>query len=179
MKWEQLDSEYVFESKFLKVRKDVVKLPNGLVMDDYMIVEKKNVSLIVAVDEEKRILLKVEYRYPIDKCLIELPGGTFELGEKDSLKVAKRELLEETGYESDEWELLYANYDYPTKDINQVNIYLAKNIRKVAEQQLDISEEIEYKLVELDKAVEMCMDNSIAVNGSIAGILKVARIYGI
>ena len=48
--------------------------------------------------KEKRIIIKDEYRYPIDKHLIELPGGTFDLGEKDPLAVAKRELLEETGY---------------------------------------------------------------------------------
>ncbi len=34
-----------------------------------------------------------------------------------------------------EWELLFTNYDYPTKDVNQVNIYLAKNIKRVSEQQ--------------------------------------------
>lgn len=142
MEWENLDRKYIVDNEFLKVRQDKVKLPNGLVIDDFFVIEKNNVSLIVAIDEEKRIIIKDEYRYHIDKHLIELPGGTFDLGEADPLGVAKRELLEETGYSSDEWELLFSNYDYPTKDVNQVNVYLAKNIKRVSEQQLDEGEDI-------------------------------------
>ena len=59
--------------------------------------------------------------------------GHFITGETDPLAVAKRELLEETGYSADEWELLFTNYDYPTKDVNQVNIYLAKNIMSLGD----------------------------------------------
>lgn len=179
MKWINLNKKYVLDTKFLKVRQDSVKLPNGFIMEDYYIVEKKNVSLILAIDEETNIILKEEYRYPIDKDLIELPGGTFEIDETNPLEVAKRELLEETGYVAKEWELLFVNYDYPTKDINQVNIYLAKEIQKVSEQNLDITEDIKYRLVPLREAVSMCMNNQICVNGSVAAILKAARMYGI
>lgn len=80
---------------------------------------------------------------------------------------------------ADDWELLFTNYDYPTKDINQVNIYLARDIQKVSEQKLDISEDIKYYFAPLKEAVEMYMNQSICVNGTIAGILKVARIYGL
>ena len=179
MEWENLESQYLVDNEFLKVRQDKVKLPTGDIIDDFFVIERKNVSLIVAIDEEKRIIIKDEYRYPIDKHLIELPGGTFDLGEKDPLAVAKRELLEETGYSADEWELLFTNYDYPTKDVNQVNIYLAKNIKRVSEQPLDMVEDIKFSFVRLEKAVSMCMDNTICVNGTVAAILKTARIYGV
>lgn len=179
MEWENLERQYLVDNEFLKVRQDKVKLPTGDIIDDFFVIERKNVSLIVAIDEEKRIIIKDEYRYPIDKHLIELPGGTFDLGEKDPLAVAKRELLEETGYSADEWELLFTNYDYPTKDVNQVNIYLAKNIKRVSEQQLDLGEDIKFSFVPLEKAVSMCMDNTICVNGTVAAILKTARIYGV
>lgn len=179
MSWKKISSKYVLDSKWLKVRQDSVELPNGKVMDDYFIIENKNVSLIVAINNKNEIILKSEYRYPINKDLIELPGGTFELDENNPLEVAKRELLEETGYVSDDWELLFRNYDYPTKDINQVNIYLAKDIKKVSEQNLDESEEILFEFVPLVKAVDMCMNNIIEVNGTIAGIFKTAKIFGV
>lgn len=179
MFWKKLSSRYILNSKWLKVRMDSVELPNGVIMDDYYVVENNNVSLVVAVNDNNEILLKEEYRYAIDEHLTELPGGTFELNECDPLVVAQRELLEETGYVSDQWELLYTNYDYPTKSTNHVNIYLAKGIRKVADQKLDISEEIDLKLVPIQEAVNMCMNNTIKVNGSIAGILKAARLLGL
>ncbi len=179
MEWENLGRQYLVDNEFLKVRQDKVKLPNGVIIDDFFVIEKKNVSLIVAMDEEERIIIKDEYRYPINKHLIELPGGTFDLGETNPLDVAKRELLEETGYSADEWELLFTNYDYPTKDVNQVNIYLAKGIKRVSDQQLDMGEDIKYRFIPLEKAVSMCMDNTICVNGTVAAILKTARIYGV
>lgn len=173
MKWKCLNSKYLINSKWLKVRKDEVELPNGLIMDDYFVIEKKNVALIVAMDKEERVILKKEYRYAIDKELIELPGGTCENESDNPLDVAKRELLEETGYKSDNWGFLGMLYDYPTKDTNTVSVYVAKNIYKVAEQELDISEEIIFDFVPIKEAVRMCLENEIQVNGSVAALLKV------
>lgn len=178
-KWTQLNSHYVLDTKWLKVRQDEVRLPCGAECDDYFIIERNNVALIVAIDEDQNIILKEEYRYPIDKTLIEIPGGTFEPGENDGLDVAKRELLEETGYESSEWELLFTNYDYPTKDVNTVSIYLAKNAKQVSSQQLDEGEDIRFFKVPLKEALQMCMENKIQVNGSMAAILMTARKYGL
>ena len=171
--WRKISSEYALNSKWIKVRKDTVELPNGHIMDDYFIIEKKDVALIAALDSENKILLKEEYRYPIDDNLIELPGGTLEDGETDPLISAERELLEETGYASDEWELLACNYDYPAKEANRVYIFCARNVKKVAEQKLDISESIEYKFIPIEEAVELCRRNEIKVNGTVSGILLV------
>jgi len=90
----------------------------------------------------------------------------------DPLDVAKRELLEETGYESNDWDFLGMLYDYPTKDTNTISLYMAKNIYKVAEQKLDISEDITFEFVPIKEAIRMCIDNEIQVSGSIAALMK-------
>lgn len=174
--WKQLDSKYVLDTRWLKVRKDAVELPNGVILDDYYIVEQNNVSLVVALNDKNEILLKREYRYPVNRELVELPGGTFEKSEKDPMEVAKRELLEETGYAGEQWELLSCNYDFPTKEVGRVYLFLARNVKKVAEQKLDISEDIRLELVPFERAIEMCITNEIAVNSTMAGILKAAQI---
>ena len=56
---------------------------------------------------------------------------------------------------------------------------MTKNIKRVSEQQLDLGEDIKFSFVPLEKAVSMCMDNTICVNGTVAAILKTARIYGV
>lgn len=168
--WKKLSSTQVVHNKWVKLRKDTVKLPNGIILDDYYLFEKNDVALIVAVDEQNCIILKKEYRYPVNEVLYELPGGMIEEGE-DPLETAKRELLEETGNISNDWKQLMCGYDYPTKDTNCVYIFLAKNVKKAANQKLDISENIEMEKVPLQEAVKMCQNNQIKVNGSIAGIL--------
>ena len=173
MKWKCLASNYIVDTKWLKVRKDRVELPNGHIMDDYYVVEKSNVALIVALDSENRVILKNEYRYPLDTELVELPGGTFEADNDNPLEVAQRELLEETGYKSDNWEPVGIYYDYPTKDINSVHVFLAKDVYKVAEPNLDVSEDISFSFIPLKEAVEMVMCGKIQVCASVTALLKV------
>ena len=168
-KWKQLRREYVINNKWVKLAKDEVLLPDGHRMDDFYVFEKKNVSVIVALDEDNNVLIKKEYRYPVDEFLYELPGGVIE--DDNALDTAKRELLEETGYESDEWIKLLSGYDYPTKDTNTVSIFLARNIKKVSAQKLEESEDIDFKLIPLEEAIGMCVSNEIKVNGTIAGLL--------
>lgn len=62
----------------------------------------------MAITPDKQILLKREYRYSCKEDLVEIPAGTFDKGETDPLAVAKRELLEETGYSSENWTYLGA-----------------------------------------------------------------------
>lgn len=168
--WEKISSTPVVHNKWVKLRKDTVKLPNGVILDDYYLFEKNDVALVVAIDEQNCIILKKEYRYPVNEVLYELPGGMIEEGE-DPLETAKRELLEETGNISDDWKQILCGYDYPSKDTNSVYIFLAKNVKKAANQKLDISEDLEMEKVPLQGAVKMCQNNQIKVNGSISGIL--------
>ena len=80
----------------MKVRKDAVDLPNGQHIDDFYAITINEVA-IVALDDDGNIILKKEYRHCYGRDLIEIPAGGFERGE-EGLEVAKRELLEETGY---------------------------------------------------------------------------------
>lgn len=47
MEWENLGSQYLVENEFLKVRQDKVKLPSGVIIDDFFVIEKKNVSVFM------------------------------------------------------------------------------------------------------------------------------------
>ena len=100
-KWKTIKSEQLVDSRWVKVRKDSVDLPNGQHIDDFYAISLNDAAAIVALDDAGNIVLKKEYRYCLDRDLIEVPAGGFERGE-DGLAAAKRELLEETGYASDD-----------------------------------------------------------------------------
>ena len=136
-------------------------------------------AAIVALDGEGNVILKNEYRYCYDRNLIEVPAGTFEENETDGLAVAKRELLEETGYVSDNWTYLGATVESSAKLTNYMHIYFANHCRKVSGQHLDDTEELDVIVIPLSEAVEMVMKNEICCNSSAHGILQVARMLGV
>ena len=103
----------------------------------------------------------------------------FEPEEHDGLEVAKRELLEETGFVSDEWMYFGDTVESSSKLTNRMHIYYAKNCRKVAEQKLDATEELDVLVVPMTEAIEMVMRNEIKCNSSAHGILKAARMMGV
>lgn len=177
-KWKTTKSETLVNSRWVKVRKDSVDLPNGQHIDDFYAITLNEAAAIVALDADGNIILKKEYRYCLDRELIEVPAGGFEKGE-DGLAVAKRELLEETGYASDDWQYIGATVESSAKLTNYMHIYFANYCRKVSGQHLDPTEELDVLVMPLKKAVEMVMNNEICCNSSAYGILWAARKLGV
>lgn len=178
-KWKTRKSEKLIDNHWVKVRRDAVELPNGQSIDDFYAITINDAAAIVALDDEGNVILKNEYRYCYDCNLIEVPAGTFEENETDGLAVAKRELLEETGYVSDNWTYLGATVESSAKLTNYMHIYFANHCRKVSGQHLDDTEELDVIVIPLSEAVEMVMKNEICCNSSAHGILQVARMLGV
>ena len=177
-RWKTEASEKLLDTRWVKVRRDRVTLPGGLRIDDFYAVTLADAAAVVAIDEAGRIVLKREYRYCYDRELIEIPAGTFEVGETDSFAVAQRELLEETGYASEEWEYIGSTVESSSKLTNHMHLYFANHCRKVSGQHLDPTENLDVLVVPLEKAVEMVMRNEICCNSSAHGILWAARKLG-
>ena len=178
-KWKTKKTEKLIDTHWVKVRRDAGELPNGQAIEDFYAITINDAAAIVALDDAGNIILKKEYRYCYDRDLIEVPAGTFEEGETDGLSVAKRELLEETGYISEDWQYLGATVESSAKLTNYMHIYFANHCRKVSGQHLDATEEVDVLLMPLGQAVDMVMNNEICCNSSAHGILRVARMLGV
>ncbi len=98
------------------------------------------------------ILLSYEEQ-PMKPRTFSLFGGRVERGE-DLLACAKRELKEETGYTSDNWEL-YRSYEFAGKIDWTVHIYIARKCVKTAEQSLDAGEKIDVKPVQFNQFIDI------------------------
>ncbi len=178
-KWNTKKTESLIDTHWVKVRRDSVELPNGQMIEDFYAITINDAAAIVAIDDNGNIILKKEYRYCYDRELIEIPAGTFEAGETDGLAVAKRELQEETGYVSDDWQYIGATVESSAKLTNYMHIYYAGHCHKVSEQHLDATEELDVLVIPLAEAAGMVMNNEICCNSSAHGILWAARKLGV
>jgi len=96
-----VSSTLAYEGGFLKVRRDEVRLHDGHTTSREYVVHPGAVMILAFIDAET-ILLERQYRYPKHRHFIELPAGKLEKDE-GALATARRELVEECGYEAAEW----------------------------------------------------------------------------
>ena len=114
-------------------------------------VRRADTAVVLPVTPDGKIILAKEEQ-PGKKLFLTTVGGRIEDGE-DPLAAGKRELLEETGYESAEWELLAARQPL-TKVDWAIYTFIAKGCVRVAEQKLDGGEKIELLGLSFDAFVE-------------------------
>jgi len=108
-----------------------VRLPDGAVSTREVVLHPGAVA-ILPIFHDERILLVRQYRHPVNAPLWEIPAGKLERGE-DALTCAKRELLEETGYEATTWEKLLSFYTSPGFCDEQISLFLAQEFSKATE----------------------------------------------
>lgn len=178
MSWKTVKTETILKTDFVTVKKDMVELPDGAVIKNFYTVGIQDASMVAALTPNGDIILKKEYRYACGCDVVECPAGMFEPGE-EPLEVAKRELLEETGYSSDNWIYLGPTLESTSKLTNTMHLFLAMDCLKVGDQHLDQYERINLIKVPLKKAVNMVMSGEINANSSAHLILRVARQLGV
>ncbi len=179
MRWDTIESQTLVDDYHVQVKKNKVQLPDGAVIDDFYTVTIPDAAMVAAITADGQILLKSEFRYACGDEVIECPAGMFEPDEVDPLAVAKRELLEETGYTSAEWVYLGLTLESTSKLTNTMHLFLAKNAVSTSTQHLDPNEHMDVMKVSLEAAVEMVMGGIIKANSTAHLILKVARMMGV
>ena len=142
MKWSILNSNYLIKCKWLTVRKDHVRLPSGMEMDDFYIIESNDWVNVIALTDDNNILLERQYRHGLARICVELPAGSVDDGETP-LQAAKRELLEETGYTAREWEYYGKYAPNASAMTNYSHTFIARGVKKTHVPQLEQSEDIE------------------------------------
>ena len=95
-------SEDIFNGIVLHVKRDIVTLSNGssAVRE---VIRHIGAVCVIPVTENNEVIMERQYRYPLDKVILEIPAGKLDAPDEDRLSAIRRELREETGYTADEW----------------------------------------------------------------------------
>ncbi|MBN1580875.1 MAG: NUDIX hydrolase [Anaerolineae bacterium] len=126
--------------KFLVVEEHSVELPDGRVIDGWPWVISPDFVNVVAVTPQGELLCFRQTKYAVEGVSFSVVGGYIEEGE-NPLTAAQRELLEETGYQADEWTALGCYPVDGNRGAGKAHFFLARGARPVAEIDADDLEE--------------------------------------
>ncbi len=115
-------------------------------------VSRADTVTVLAFTEDKKVIMTKQTQ-PGFQEFLSLPGGIVDEGES-VLKASKRELLEETGFSSDDWYFLFSGQ--MNSRIDWANFYLvAKNCQETAEKNPDAGEKITVELFDLSQLAQL------------------------
>jgi ADP-ribose pyrophosphatase len=141
-----VSSELVFSGNFLRIKRDVARLPDGSTSTREFVVHPGAAAMIPIGDDE-RILVERQYRYSMGRIYVELPAGKIDAGES-SLVTAKRELLEETGHTAARWAFMTQLHPAIGFSDELMDLYIARDLTHCG-QRLDAEEFLQLEWVSL------------------------------
>jgi len=169
----RISGEQVFAGALLDVRRDLVRLPDGATATREYVVHPGAVTIIPILDSGE-LLLERQYRYAPGEELVELPAGKIDPGET-TLATARRELLEETGYEADSWAYVTTIVPICAYSTERIELWLARGLRHVG-RRLDHGEFLDTFPLPLAEALERVRDGRIIDAKTIVGILWAEKV---
>ena len=163
-----VSSQLVYEGGFIKVYRDQVRLHDGtLAWREY--VKHPGAVMVLAFVDDDTILLERQFRYPKHRHFIEIPAGKLEPGEP-ALATAKRELIEECGYEAaDWWKIATLDPSIGYSD-EVIELYGARGLKHVGAA-LDVGEHLETFDAKIADALDWVRDGIITDTKTMIALL--------
>ena len=131
---------------WLRVENHTVELPDGRLIQDWPWIITPDYVNVVAVTADEHFICFRQVKYGIEGTTLGIVGGFMETGE-EPINAARRELLEETGYESTDWTPLGSYRVDPNRGVAIGHLYLVRQARYVTPRNADDLEEQELLLL--------------------------------
>ena len=163
----QLSTKLIYGGRLLKVREDVVSLPDGQTARREW-VEHPGAVIIIPLLDNDTVVLERQFRYPLKRHFYELPAGKMESGE-DPLATAQRELQEECGYQARQWQHLTTLHPCIGYSDERIELYLARELTHVGSAPED-GEFLEILTLSLDEALAWIRTGRITDVKTITGL---------
>ena len=172
--WKVLSRKTLLERPWLKVTEECVQLPNGTVIGEFHVLHSPPWAAVIALTPDRQMVLVEQYRHGLGRTSLELPSGVIDQGEQP-LQAAQRELREETGYQSQEWESLVELAPEPSRSTHRAHFFIANGVQLLGCAQPEASEVLNVRLLPIDAVVDEVVRGRIDHAAHVGAILLAAR----
>ena len=131
-------------------------------------------AAVIAITPDQQLVLVEQYRHGLGRTSLELPSGVIDKGEQP-LQAAQRELREETGYQSHQWELLVELAPEPSRSTHRAHFFIANGAQLSGCAQPEASEVINVRLSPIDAVLDDVVQGRIDHAAHVGAILLAAR----
>ena len=167
-----LSSEQIYDGKVVNLRVDTIQLPSGNVTKRE-IMEHGGAVAILPILPDGRIGMIKQWRSATQEYLWELPAGGLESGESPQA-CARRELVEEIGYEAGKLTQLFQCYLAPGYSSEMLYCFLGEDLKEVGAQPEE-DESIELVPMKLEEALPLIDNGEIRDSKTVGGLLALYR----
>ncbi|WGL50522.1 NUDIX hydrolase [Nocardioides sp. BP30] len=115
----------------MALRRDTIRRPGSDETFSRLVLEHPGAAVILALDDERRVLCLKQYRHPAGMRFVELPAGLLDADGEEPLQVAQRELREEASFAARTWRPLTAAYSSPGILGERIHYFVATDLTPV------------------------------------------------
>jgi len=170
-KWNRVDSRGVADYRIFQVRQDTSRSPLTGRLSDFWVLEMAQWVNIIPLTPAGKVVLIRQYRHGIQEVCLEIPGGIAEEKDGPPAVAARRELIEETGYEVEKVIPIGRVSPNPAIQNNQCHSFLGLGAYPAGKQQLEGTEDISLEEVGLEEIP------GLIVSGQIKHALVIVAFY--
>jgi ADP-ribose pyrophosphatase len=171
--WPVLSSRTSFAGKIWDIRTEEVVMPDGATASrDFQ--QHPGAVGVLALDEQRRVLLVRQYRHPVRHRLWELPAGLLDIPGENPLHAAQRELYEEAHAKAGDWRVLIDFYSSPGGSSEALRVFLAQDLAEADGERFEAEHEeldLEVDRVDLDELVRLVLAGELHNGALVASVL--------
>src|ERR1700689_3475102 len=176
-KVEVISSKLSYEGPLFRVYTDEIVENGREVSRD--VVRHNGSVVILAIDDSKNkrdpmIVMERQYRHAAKEYLLEVPAGKMEEGE-DALAGAKRELMEETGFQAKRWRKMVRYFASPGFLGEWMQVFIAEGLT-LREAQPEYDEQIEIQMIPLSKLLSMIEEGKVHDGKTLISVMLYDRL---
>ena len=171
----RINRELKYKGTMIEMYSDTISVPNGNIAH-WDFIKHKGAAAVVPITDDGKVVMVRQYRNALDRETLEIPAGGLNSQEETTKDAAARELEEETGYQSNDLELLITVATTVAFCNEMIDIYVARNLIQ-SKQNLDEDEYVEVEEYTVDELADMIYAGKINDSKTISAIMAYKNKY--